>query len=225
MVRGTLALMLSARRWMIALSVLVLGASACGDDTSAPTTGMTSSGGSAGSSSGTNAGGSGGAASGAGGSGGSGNAGARDAATDAPYDDASADAEAGFVSCAGPNDPVDFYRANLDKLGKNGALTFRLLESDIVPPGKGINTWVVKVLQADGGVVTGDLVGHATMPNHTHPANVQPEPVFDPDQGAYVVTPLYFYLEGYWRVAFNAYSGSADAGAAIDTVDFNFCVQ
>jgi hypothetical protein len=188
---------------------------------------MTSSGGAAGSSSGTTAGGSGGSASGAGGSAGSGNVGPRDAATDGPSDDATSpgDAEAGFVSCAGPNDPVDFYQANLNKVGQNGVLTFRLVESDIVPPGMGINTWIVKVMQTDGGVVTGDLLGHATMPNHTHPITVQPEPAFDPDKGAYVVTPLYFFLTGYWRVTFTAFDGAADAGTAIDTVDFNFCVQ
>jgi hypothetical protein len=200
---------------------------ACGNDSSSGTTMTVTSGGAAAGSggsstgSGGNTGGNGGAgaASGAGGTSGSGGGEPRDGALDGD------DSDSGFVSCALPTDPVDFYEPNLTKLGKNGTLTFRLVESDIVPPGLGVDTWIVKVMRADGGVVSGDLAGHVAMPNHTHPVTVQPEPAFDADKGAYVVTPLYFFLAGYWRSTFAAYDGSADAGPPLDTVDFNFCVQ
>ncbi|HMI88043.1 MAG TPA: hypothetical protein VK550_28360 [Polyangiaceae bacterium] len=214
--------MLSFPRWAFAFAAVVWGASplACGDDSSP------GSGGSAGASSGTSTGGSGGASTGAGGGGGSGNVSGSAGSGNAGPSDAAPldDAEGGFVSCTGPNEPVDIYQPNLTKAGKNGVLSFRVVESDIVPPGHGINTWTVKVMQVEGGAFTGDLLGHAMMPDHTHPVTVQPEPAYDPDKGVYVVTPLYFFLSGYWRVTLTAYQGSADAGVLLDMVDFNFCI-
>jgi hypothetical protein len=127
------------------------------------------------------------------------------------------------VNCTA--DPrVDAYTPNMQKAGQGGVLTFTLLESDPAPPGRGINVLKLKITQ-NGTPITGDLLAHLKMPDHGHETSVQPVITLDASSATYTINPAYLFMPGVWRIEFDAYAGSSDAGAPLDIGVFYFCVQ
>jgi hypothetical protein len=129
----------------------------------------------------------------------------------------------GEVSCD-DDSRVDTYTAHLAKAGAAG-LKFEIQSSDPAPPAKGGDTFVVKITDANGQAMTGDLSADLYMPDHGHGTTVEPVITFDPATSTYTLTPLYLFMPGVWRVRLTAYAGSADAGTAIDTGTFYFCID
>lgn len=133
---------------------------------------------------------------------------------------------AGTVSCA-EDERIDTYTANLDKPGALGVLSFRFSDLTPAPPAKGANTFHVRVTDASGANMQGDLHVALTMPDHGHGTQVKPVVSFDAASGEYTVTPLYLFMAGVWRIEFDAYAGSADAPAAtpLDRAVLYFCIE
>ena len=130
----------------------------------------------------------------------------------------------GEVSCdADPR--VDTYTAHLTKTGVAGSLKFEIQSSDPAPPAKGGDTFVVKITDTSGQAMTGDLAVDLYMPDHGHGTTVEPVITFDPATSSYTLAPVYLFMPGVWRVRLTAYSGSADAGAPLDTGTFYFCID
>jgi hypothetical protein len=139
-------------------------------------------------------------------------------AADAGVEDASSSDDA---SDAGPVcDPrftPDTIANGLTKKGSAG-LTFVLMSADPVPAGVGWNTWVVKVLDANGKPVT-----NATFPNietymplHGHMGSVVPTWTSNGD-GTYTIK-LYLFMPGVWRI-----TPTVKTGTTTDKAAFNFC--
>jgi len=128
------------------------------------------------------------------------------------------------VNCS--TDPrVDTYTANLTKTGQKGVLTFKLIESDPAPPARGNNIFTLKITDAGGNAIGGELKADLDMPDHGHPATVKPVVSYDASTQTYKLDPLYFFMVGVWRVKLDAFAGDADAGLPIDSVAFYFCIQ
>jgi hypothetical protein len=134
------------------------------------------------------------------------------------------DALVGEVSCT--DDPrVDTYTAHLSKMGTGGALSFEIQSSDPAPPAKGGDTFMVKITDATGAAMTGDLTVSLYMPDHGHGTTVDPVITFDPATQTYKLDPLYLFMPGVWRIQLSSYAGSADGGAPVDSVFFYFCIE
>ncbi len=138
---------------------------------------------------------------------------------------ATADAsDEGYVNCSA--DPrVDTYTANMTKPGQKGMLTFKLIESEPAPPARGNNVFTLKITDSSGNAIHGEVKADLDMPDHGHPATVKPVVSFDPSTDIYTLDPLYFFMVGVWHIKIDAFAGSADAGAALDSVAFYFCIQ
>ena len=114
---------------------------------------------------------------------------------------------------------AETYTANMKKAGKSGLFTFVLVASDPAPPGKGTNTWTLKVLDASNAAVPGTTVTiKLFMPDHGHGSSIVPQSTSQPD-GSYQITPLFFFMPGLWQVTF-----TAQAAAGTDSAVFMFCV-
>jgi hypothetical protein len=134
------------------------------------------------------------------------------------------DGLAGEVSCV--DDPrVDTYTAHLGKMGINGVLSFEIQSSDPAPPGKTGDTFVLKITDSSGHPMTGDISIGLYMPDHGHGTTVEPVITFDPATQTYTATPLYLFMPGVWRVQVSSFAGSADAGTAVDSALFYFCIE
>jgi hypothetical protein len=148
-------------------------------------------------------------------------------ATDAPQgsEGGTVDAGADGPSCA--RDPrVDPYTPNSTKPGQEGALTFTLVKIDPVPPVLGNNAFTVKVAVPDGGSYAADLRATINMPDHTHPASLQPTVQYDFGTGLYTVNSALFFMAGVWRLQLGVYPpASGDAGKPVDSTSFFFCVD
>jgi hypothetical protein len=130
----------------------------------------------------------------------------------------------GSVSCA--NDArLDSYAAGLSKPGLNGALLFRLEQSEPGPPAKGNNTFRLSVASVSGEAVTGDLSIKLKMPDHGHESPTVPVITFDAESASYTVAPVNLFMAGVWQITISAYEAAADAGAPLDSVSFFFCVE
>jgi hypothetical protein len=162
------------------------------------------------------------AATGTGGAGGSGGTGGTGGAGSGAFDAGDLD---GYVVCPQPGDPIDMYHANLAKPGSDNVLTFTLVESDNAPPSRGNNSWLLKITRKDQTPVTGEIVPRITMPHHTHPPTKAPDITYDAAKGAYRITPIYFFMAGYWASRFDAYELGADAEAPLDRGTFYFCIE
>jgi len=132
--------------------------------------------------------------------------------------------DGGTVSCT-LDSRVATYTANLDRMGEQHVLKFTLVESNPAPPSRGVNVMKLKIAQADGTAVTGELLAKLNMPDHGHPTTVQPVITFDAATATYTIDPAYLFMPGVWRIEFDAYSASADAGAPLDTGIYYFCVE
>lgn len=143
---------------------------------------------------------------------------------DAAVGDSSDLVVSGEASCA--SDPrVDAYVPNLDKEGKLGVLSFRLVRSEPAPPAKGDNTLTLLIVDADGAPVDGELTVGLTMPDHGHGSMLEPTVSYDADSGFRTVTPVNLFMAGVWLVQLELYSGAADEGDLLDRAEFYFCIE
>jgi hypothetical protein len=132
--------------------------------------------------------------------------------------------DGGDVKCT--DDPrVDTYTEDLDRMGQQHVLKFTLVASDPAPPSRGINVMKLKIAQNDGTAIGGALLAKVSMPDHGHPTTVQPVITFDAASATYTINPAYLFMPGVWRIEFDAYAGSADAGAPLDTGIYYYCVE
>jgi hypothetical protein len=173
-----------------------------------------------------------GASSGASGSGASANAASGNGATQglgndggvqpsgSAVDDAGqADDAADASPCTAYTGAVDSYSANLAKAGTSGQLQFVLVSARPAPPGKGDNTWTLKVLDATGAPVQNATFAIKTwMPMMHHGSSIAPGHSANPD-GTYSISNLYLIMAGIWQVTFTAQSG-----AMKDSAMYTFCV-
>jgi hypothetical protein len=144
----------------------------------------------------------------------------------ADLDASDPDALIGAVTCAPATYPIDSYAAGMIRVGENHLVTFQLVQSDLAPPQLGTNTWTLKIAKDNAQMPMGDIVAHASMPLHAHPASLQPIVTFDSASGTYTATPVYLFMVGYWKVEFTVYDGPQDANSTpIDVGAFNFCVD
>lgn len=115
---------------------------------------------------------------------------------------------------------AETYTANMQKPGRLGALQFTLVQSDPAPPGKGTNTWTLKLQDKSGNPVTGATVtARPLMPDHGHGTSVVPQ-VTPAADGTYGIAPLYLFMAGLWQITLNV-----QAGATTDVAVFSFCIQ
>jgi len=133
-------------------------------------------------------------------------------------DDDDDDDDDSTIGCQ--DDPnADTYVANLSKPGDAGAFTFVLVSSEPAPPGKGDNTWIVRVTDPGGAPVPGATLGVSPfMPEHGHGSNV--EPVVAPNGGDFTITTLRLFMTGLWEVTLDA-----EAEDTSDSAVFRFCIQ
>jgi hypothetical protein len=130
--------------------------------------------------------------------------------------DAGTSGDDAAISCQ--NDTrADTFTANMKKAGKDGLFNFVLVAGDPAPPGKGTNTWTLRVLDASSAAVpSATITIKPFMPGHGSSIVAQSTAQSD---GSYQITPLYFFMPGLWQVTF-----TAQTAAGKDSAVFTFCV-
>ncbi len=99
------------------------------------------------------------------------------------------------------------------------------------PPGtwvKGSNTWEIQVRTLAGQAIDGlTIQAVPKMPDHGHGTSITPLTT-DEGAGAYLISPLYLYMGGYWTITLNIRPPASDGGASSaltsDSVVFNVCI-
>jgi hypothetical protein len=133
------------------------------------------------------------------------------------------------VSCA--MDPrLDSYMDEVDKSGERGLISFRFFDLEPSPPAKGNNTFHVQMHDAAGDPMLPDLRVDLRMPDHGHGTSVEPVISADPALESYTVAPLYLFMPGVWRLAFEAFVSPAPDtdppdDTMLDRVVLHFCVE
>jgi hypothetical protein len=97
-------------------------------------------------------------------------------------------------------------------------------------PVRGNNTWDLTITDASNVPSEGlQVAASVSMPDHSHPTTVQPQVSAGDAPGAYVLSPLYFFMAGYWKVTLSLTPGSADgdagAPAPSESAAFKLCIQ
>jgi hypothetical protein len=116
------------------------------------------------------------------------------------------------------------YAPGMSVMGSQATLTFRLLESEPAPPGKGHNVMSFEVVSEDGSAPPSILLkASLKMPDHGHPTPEQP--IVHEDGGRYTIDPVYMFMPGVWRLDLTALAADGDAGAAIDGAALFFCIE
>ncbi|MDB4956688.1 MAG: hypothetical protein JWO36_4257 [Myxococcales bacterium] len=122
---------------------------------------------------------------------------------------------------------ADTFVVGLDKAGANGALDFKMMSADPVPPARGDNTWVVQVSSMTSGVVGSPVTGASMsvtpfMPSHQHgsPLAVVVTPMAD--AGQYKLTPVNLWMPGVWETTLDV---TASGSSPADNVMFRFCIE
>lgn len=127
------------------------------------------------------------------------------------------DLSSGGVLCSDPR--ADAWSLPIVKPSKGGLYTMSLVSADESPPIIGVNTWQMQLADADGDPLDGmNVTVKPWMPDMGHGTSVVPR--FNADgSGAYTVTPLYFFMAGFWTTTFTI---AGDGGT--DTVVYGFCL-
>jgi len=73
--------------------------------------------------------------------------------------------------------------------------------------------------------MSGALTANLRMPDHGHETSVQPVITFDAASSTYTINPAFLFMPGVWRIQFDEYDPSVDAGTSMDTGVFYFCVN
>ncbi len=101
-------------------------------------------------------------------------------------------------------------------------VTVSFLDANPAPPEKGLNTWTIKVTDAQGKPVSSASISlKPFMPEHGHGSSITPQikPMSTP--GTYEVTLIDLFMPGVWQ---NTFTITPPSGAP-ETVIFNFCID
>jgi hypothetical protein len=129
------------------------------------------------------------------------------------------------IGCA--SDPRgEKFSIDMSHKGDAGMLSFVIAKANLDPPLVGVNTWTLKVLDANGQPVDSAMLtfpadGHPSdpwMPDHPH--GDLPARYTNNNDGTYKLTPLYFSMGGIWSTYIHA-----QVGSVADSTTFTFCVQ
>jgi hypothetical protein len=120
------------------------------------------------------------------------------------------------------------YEAGMAQKGTSGALTFELVSVTGGSISQGIDSWTIKITDANCSPVDGATVTiKAWMPQHNHgwlAATSTGE-----GGGVYDIGNLDIFMDGFWQITFTATASVAlDGGAATSVTDstvFSFCVN
>lgn len=111
------------------------------------------------------------------------------------------------------------YSAKMAQPGDKGIFQVVLVEGDPAPPGRGTNTWTIRVLDAQGKPVAAPTVTvEPFMPDHGHGTSVKPSVTPGAD-GTFTIAPLYLFMPGVWKITL-----TITTATATDTAAFWFCV-
>jgi hypothetical protein len=131
-----------------------------------------------------------------------------------------AEADGATISCA--NDPrAEAFVPNFTVAGSAGLFTFTITTASPAPPAVGdVNTWTLKITDAQGALVTDATFSmiKTWMPDHGHGSPLTVVAASNGD-GTYAITSLDFFMTGLWQVTF-----FASSGAASDSGLFSFCL-
>lgn len=117
---------------------------------------------------------------------------------------------------------ADVYAPDMIRMGDDGVLRIRLIESIPGPPEKGDNHFTVELLEADADVAIPDADMSVTpfMPDHNHGTPIAPVVTTGAKAGQYEIDRLNLWMPGLWEVRIDI-----DAQGSTDQVVFSFCVE
>jgi hypothetical protein len=119
---------------------------------------------------------------------------------------------------------AESYRAGMEKTGKQGALVFRLLESQPGPPQKGDNTWTLSIQNSGAAPLPGATVTVTPfMPDHGHGSPIRAEVselAMPAGGGQYRVFPINLFMPGLWQITV-----AAQASGVSDSAVFALCIE
>lgn len=117
----------------------------------------------------------------------------------------------------------DDYVQGLERLGKNGAIDFKLMSADPAPPARPDNIWVIQINAMTGGMVGAPVTGASIvvtpfMPDHQHGTAIKAQVEAMPDAGQYKLSPINLWMPGYWETTLTV------SGSVSDSVVYKFCI-
>jgi hypothetical protein len=116
---------------------------------------------------------------------------------------------------------ADTYSPGMEKLGMQGSLTMRLVQSVPAPPTKGDNDWTLQLRDGKGALLGGAaLTVTPYMPDHKHGTSIKAV-IKDLGGGTYDIAPLNLFMPGLWTVTIAA----QPTGGAADQAVFSFCID
>lgn len=112
------------------------------------------------------------------------------------------------------------FSAGMTLPGSQNKLSVQIAAADPAPPARGNNTWTVRVLDDNGGMVNDmmELEVDPFMPDHGHGTSVKAQVTIEPD-GSATVTPLYLFMPGLWQITLGPHTPSS-----VDAAVFSFCI-
>ncbi|HMJ15815.1 MAG TPA: hypothetical protein VK524_30575 [Polyangiaceae bacterium] len=147
----------------------------------------------------------------------------------------------GSVSCV-YDTRVSSCGTGLVKASASGAYRIRIESASPNPPAKGMNSWVIRAVDASGGPRSGVRVAVHTqeadqdpttppeadpyMPDHLHWSGTTPTLSPNSD-GTYSVGNMNFWMAGVWRMGFDIFDLSrvqSPTDLPEDSIYFYFCI-
>jgi hypothetical protein len=135
---------------------------------------------------------------------------------DDPAGNAGAGGSGGGAQCQAP----DTYRPGITKTGENG-VSVAIVDASPAMPGLLVdNEWTIEVKGPDGAALDGATIDiDRTMPAHDGHSNARTPLVAPQGSGRYELAPMYFNMEGVWRIAVDV-----TKDALRDTITFELCI-
>lgn len=118
----------------------------------------------------------------------------------------------------------DTYAPGLKKSGTAGRFDFTLVSSTPAPPSIDDNRFILRVTDAEGNAVDGELSVALDMPEHGHPSPKRPDIGFDAESQTFVLEPMRLFMVGLWRITFSI-QATVDGNPQADTATFEFCID
>ncbi len=122
------------------------------------------------------------------------------------------------VDCAKVTDD-DTFVVGLEKMGRDGLLSFRLMSATPAPPARYENTWTVEVDGSGGPFANADIMATPYMPVHDHVSAIRAVSTPLADAGQYRIERVNFSMPGVWETTIRATSGSTT-----DSAMYRFCI-
>jgi hypothetical protein len=107
---------------------------------------------------------------------------------------------------------------------------FVLVSSTPAPPVRGSNSWVLKVVDAQGNAVPNAVITsvYPYMPDHSHGTSASPIWTGNAD-GSFTIKQLLLFMPGVWTVTIDVQSGAATNcmtdPSKCDSVVYGFCIS